>query len=78
MIVEGYYFLALIVGIAAALLAIVAFSQESLVLVGVYALGGFLGVVSYVAAAELIKVFLDTEENIRNCYFALRQILNKQ
>ncbi len=77
-VVGIYYLLAWLVGIAAAVASIAAFSHQQLAYAVVCVLVGFLVVVSCVAAAELIKVFLDTEENTRNCYSALWQMSNKQ
>lgn len=76
-IVGIYYLLACLVGIATVVLVLGALSQESVAFAGAWFLGGSLGVISCVAAAELIKVLLDTEENTRNCYSALWQSLNK-
>jgi CHASE2 domain-containing sensor protein len=73
-----YYLASWLVGIAAVIAAIFFLADEQLVFAVGAAVVGFLWVVSMIAAAELIKVFLDAEENTRNCYSVLRQMVNKR
>lgn len=77
-VVGIYYLLAFVVGIAAIVFVGIASAERSLALGVASVLVGFCGSVSCIAAAEIIKVFLDTEENTRNCYSVLWHILNKK
>ena len=83
MIAGVYYVLAWLVGVAAVLFAVGLLISEKaspLSIAGAVGalIGGSLGALSCVAAAELVKVFVDTEENTRYCYTALWQILNRK
>jgi len=76
-----YRILAIVTGIAALIVVTIGMQVIDrggifLVLGGV--LGGLIGVVTNLAIAECIKVFLDIEANTRNGYYCLWNYLNKK
>ena len=83
-IVAGIYrILAFLVGIAAIIVVVVGVraldnGSEGILLILGGILGGLIGVVTNLAAAEGIRVFLDIEENTRNTYYCIWNQQNKQ
>jgi hypothetical protein len=83
-IVAGLYrIVAVITGIAAVILIAVGVrfldrGSEGVLLIIGGILGGLIGVVTTLAAAEGIRVFIDIEENTRNTYHCIRNQINKQ
>lgn len=81
-----YRILAVFTGIAAIIVVIIGVgrlddrhsSSEGLLLILVGIGGGFFGVITSLAAAEAIRVFLDIEENTRNTFYSVWNAANKQ
>ena len=80
-----YRILAVLTGIIAVIIIIIGVRQSDadrgiavgmpLILGGL--VGGSVGVISNLAVAEIIRVFLDIEENTRNTYYAVWNGANK-
>ncbi|MHC4714713.1 MAG: hypothetical protein ACYTAN_15835 [Planctomycetota bacterium] len=73
-----YYFAAIVCLVVAVAVAAVALDRGDPVLVGAAVLGGAFAVLSCFAAAELIILLLDMEENTRNCYSVLSRLWKQQ
>ena len=77
-VISFYWCIALFVGITAVAFIFVGFAQGNLGITILALLGGLIGVITCIAAAEAIKVFLDIEDNTRRSTDLLKQIVNER
>ncbi len=77
-IVSLYYLLALAILCIAIVIVAIATNRSDVLLGAVAIVVGLVGVISCIASAEIIKVFMDTERNTRLSHLALKQIIDSQ
>lgn len=77
-VISFYWGLAFLVGITAITGIFIGFAKGELVISICGLLGGLIGVITCIAAAEAIKVFLDIEDNTRRSSDLLKQIVNER
>ncbi len=76
-LVVGYRILACVLGIGFLAITLICFSQSP-ILTWAWALGSLLGAFSCFVVGEIIRVFLDIEENTRSTHEALLETLKKK
>jgi hypothetical protein len=76
-LVAGYRILACVLGIGFLAITFIGLSSSHILTWG-WALGSLLGAFSCLAVGEIIKVFLDIEENTRGIHEALLEALEKK